>query len=123
MHKTLLVFLCASFLLTGCATVGREMYQSDINKVQKGVTTKQQIIDIFGNPNTTFLDANGNTVFNYIAAKCQNTIYNFIPVINIVHSEMKMQNQMLSIIFDKDDKVINYSFSDSATPIKYGISP
>jgi len=118
-----IVLILCPLLIVGCATVGREMHLSEVNQIQKGITTKDEIIKVFGQPDTTYFGADGKLVFSYFASKCQNTIYNFIPIVNIVHSEMKMKNQMLVIVFSKDGVVEEYSFTNSDKPLKYGIVP
>ena len=123
MKQIIISILCLTFFLTGCATVGKEMHQADVNKIQKGITTKDQIIGIFGQPDTTYFDADGNLVFSYFASKFSPSVYSFIPLVNVVHNEYKMNNQMLIIIFDKNDTVRTYSFTNPNKTVGMGIVP
>lgn len=120
MRRILFILLCLG--LVGCATVGREVNQGNAEKLQKGVTTKAEVIKIFGQPNSQTFNQDGKVVFTYIGSQIKNTAWNFIPVVSVVHSEMKMNTQVLSITF-KDDIIEEYNFSTSDTPIKYGIIP
>ncbi len=120
MKKLKVLLLC--FSLVGCATVGRQVNQSNAEKLQKGITTKAEVIKIFGQPSSQSFNQAGKVVFTYIGCQVKNSAWNFIPVISAVHSEMKMTNQILSITF-KNDIVEEYNFTTSDTPIKYGIIP
>ncbi|OIO35616.1 MAG: hypothetical protein AUJ74_05180 [Candidatus Omnitrophica bacterium CG1_02_44_16] len=114
------LLLCLSF--AGCATVGRQVNQGNAEKLQKGVTTKAEVIKIFGQPNSQSFNQEGKVIFTYIGCQVKNTAWNFIPVVSTFHSEIKMNNQILTITF-KNDIVEEYSFSTSYTPVKYGIIP
>lgn len=120
MKKLFVLLLCLSFV--GCATVGKQVNQSNAEKLQKGVTTKAEVIKIFGQPSSQSFNQAGKVIFTYIGCQVKNTAWNFIPVVSVFHSEMKMNNQVLTITF-KDDVVEEYNFSTSDTPVKYGIIP
>ena len=122
MRKAIILCLI-SFLIAGCANVGREIKSSNVEQLQKGKTTKDQVLQVFGQPDSTYFDKDGRLIFSYFASKCQNTIYNFIPVVNLVHSEMKMKNQVLIIAFSKDSIVEEYSFTTPDKTMSYGIVP
>lgn len=109
--------------LFGCATCGKPIDRTVVDQLQKGTTTKAEVVQKFGQPDTTTFDANGRLVYSYSASKVSNTAWNFIPVVNIVHSEMNMKMQMLVIIFSKDGIVEDYSFTDSDKPITTGLVP
>ena len=48
------------FAVAGCATVGNDISQEDISKIQKGVTTEQSLVSTFGQPSTQTVDSEGN---------------------------------------------------------------
>jgi len=108
--------------LIGCVTVGRRVNQSNAEKLQKGITTKAEVIKIFGQPSSQSFNQAGKIIFTYIGCQMKNTAWNFIPIISAIHSEIKTTNQILTITF-KDDVVEEYDFSTSNMPIKYGIVP
>ncbi len=116
------ILIIILFVLTGCAAVGKPISQNSVNEIKKGATTKQEIIEYFGQPDMTSFDTNNRLIFSYYASKISNSAWNFIPVVSIFHSEMKQKMQWLVIVFNKDI-VEEYSFSNSDKPIKYGIIP
>ncbi|MEI8350054.1 MAG: outer membrane protein assembly factor BamE [Candidatus Omnitrophota bacterium] len=118
-----IIIFCILVLFSGCATVGTEIKQTNVDKLQKGKTTKEEVVKVFGQPDTTYFDKDGRLVYSYFASKVRNTAWNFIPVVNIIHSEMEMKNQMLVIMFSKDGIVEEYSSINSDKPMKYGIVP
>ena len=118
-----IVLMLCPLLMTGCASVGTEIKTSDVEQLQKGTTTKDQVIQMFGQPDTTYFDKDGRLVYSYAASKMSPTVYSFIPIINIVHNEYKMKNQMLVIMFSKDGLVEEYSFTNPDKTISAGIVP
>jgi len=117
-----IIFIIALFILSGCASVGKPIQQSSVNEIKKGITTKQEILDHFGQPDAISFDMNNRLTFSYYAAKTSSTVWNFIPVVNLVHGKMKQKAQWLVIVFNKD-VVEEYSFINSEKPITYGIIP
>ncbi|MFP1927461.1 hypothetical protein ACLEE4_01730 [Lonsdalea quercina] len=57
--KKLLLIACMS-LLIGCAYVGKNFDESKLAGVEKGKTTKQDLITSFGEPTTMTVDSEGN---------------------------------------------------------------
>ncbi|MFP1891631.1 hypothetical protein ACLEEJ_05045 [Lonsdalea quercina] len=57
--KKLLLIACMS-LLIGCAYVGKNFDESKLAGVEKGKTTKQDLITSFGKPTTLTVDSEGN---------------------------------------------------------------
>jgi outer membrane protein assembly factor BamE (lipoprotein component of BamABCDE complex) len=120
--KSIICILLVIFL-SGCATCGRPIDRFSVEKMQKGVTTKEDVIKKFGQPDSTYFDKDNRLIYSYYASKVNSSVWNFIPVVNLVHSEMKMKMQWLVIVFSKDSIVEEYSFTDSNKPIQYGIIP
>lgn len=109
-----------TIFLFGCATVGSKIDTNNISKLEKGVTTKSQVIALFGKPITETNHATGST-FLYIFAKTTPSPSTYIPVVNLFHSEMNTSTNSLSIDFDKDNIVTNFSNSNSDTSVQAGI--
>jgi len=52
--------------LSGCTeTYGRYLSTADLAKVKKGKSTKQDVVAILGNPDSSTVDLSGVTTFNY----------------------------------------------------------
>ncbi len=110
-------------MLSGCASYGKEIKQSSVNQIQRGITTKQEIINAFGNPDGTYFDRDNKLIMYYYAGKMKPSAWNFVPLVGLVHSEINMQNQMLTIILDKNNIVEEYSFTNPDKKITTGIIP
>jgi outer membrane protein assembly factor BamE (lipoprotein component of BamABCDE complex) len=121
--KPITVLICLCLIFSGCASVGKEIKQSNIEQLENGKTTKSQVLQMFGKPDSVYLDGENNEVLSYFHSKASNTAWNFIPVVSLVHSEMKMKNQVLVLAFDKSDILKHYSFTDPDKTMSYGIAP
>jgi hypothetical protein len=58
--KKLILGAIAAIMLSGCVYTGTNFDESKLANVQKGITTKQEVISYFGNPTTTTIDSEGN---------------------------------------------------------------
>lgn len=58
--KKMILVLSVSLFLAGCVYTGTNFDESKLANVQKGVTTKQEVVSYFGNPSTTTVDSDGN---------------------------------------------------------------
>lgn len=61
------LFVCLSWTL-GCGTVGHDFDIEKARNIQNGVTTKEQIADMFGKPFKTGIQ-NGNPIWVYEQSK------------------------------------------------------
>ena len=121
MRYIILILSLIAFI--GCASYGREIRQTSVDSIQKGVTTKQEIINAFGQPDGTYFDKENRLIMYYYAGKIKQSGWNFVPIVGLIHSEVKMQNQMLTIVLNKDNIVEEYSFTNPDKIITSGIVP
>jgi|GEM_PF-1967497 len=119
----LVTIIISLFILSGCASYGKEIHENSVCKIQRGITTKQEILDTFGKPDGTYFDRDNKLIIYYFAGKMKQSAWNFIPIVNIFHTEMNMNNQMLTIILSKDNIVEEYSFTNPDKKISAGIIP
>lgn len=86
-------------LLVGCASMGQKIDQTALSSVTVGETTKQEMIQKFGDPISITLTSDGNLmgVWSYISS--------------VAFGPTKIQQ--LSVIFDANEKVVKYNLNDS----------
>lgn len=58
--KKIILGAMAAIMLSGCVYTGTNFDESKLANVQKGITTKQEVISYFGKPSTTTVDSEGN---------------------------------------------------------------
>lgn len=117
-----LLMLIILFSITGCASVGTKITQEQITRIEKGKTTKQEVIQLLGKP-TMITTTSDTTVLVYIHSVAKNTVGNFIPVYNVIHTEVKSDTETFSITFDNQDVVKDYSLSQTTMPVSAGLIP
>lgn len=113
----LILILC----LAGCATIGRKFDFDKVELIKKGQTTKQEILDTFGKPNSVSTDSDGRDTFLYIHMKAKAKPWSFIPIVWIFSGGAWTQSETLTIYFDRDDKVEDYETSTTDQDIRTGI--
>ena len=57
----LIVFLAV--LVAGCVSSGRKIDQSAADKIEKGKTTREQVVNLIGSPDRITRTGNGDTIY------------------------------------------------------------
>ena len=94
----LLFILTSIVMLGGCARVGVDFNEQKVHQIKIGETTQNDIISMFGQPWRKGIE-NGVTMWTY-----GRYTYRLIGEADTKDLVMK---------FDKDDKVISYTFNES----------
>ncbi|MCP1213789.1 outer membrane protein assembly factor BamE [Acetobacter okinawensis] len=125
-NVTLAGCLTALLALSACASSGNESIKNETGatidqKIQDGVTTKDQVRAQFGDPMDTSFTDSGHEVWKYAFAKSKADGTNFIPYYGMFSSGSHGSEKQLSIIFN-GNKVWHHSLSNSAVTSHGGIS-
>lgn len=81
----IVVAALAVFLFTGCVTKRGSLGIKDISvheideKMKKGKTTQNDVVQLYGNPTKKSLDNNGNEQWEYAYSESRKGFMNFIP--------------------------------------------
>jgi outer membrane protein assembly factor BamE (lipoprotein component of BamABCDE complex) len=126
------VLLCLAFLGSGCvtATIGNQTLTQDrVSKIQKGVTTRDQVIELLGQPNQVQLSADGRHMLFYMGTQMKadygERVFQAVPIIGAVVPTSDTQNvrrESLQIFIDASNVVTDYEFSDNTSETKTTVS-
>lgn len=114
-------------LLTGCAaksgneTLGQMEKGQIEKKIIKGKTTKAEIVAMFGSPQYTDLDTNGNEKWSYNYYRADGKLVNYIPVLNSLTAGTNNSSKSLTILFNGKGVVKNYTSTNSKTETNTGL--
>lgn len=125
MKKVFAIGLLA-LLLAGCASSGNRTLQKENqltvqSKIQKGVTTKQQVKKQFGDPMSVSFTDGVNETWTYSLANVKLNGSTFIPFYGLFHNGSKAHVKQLVILF-KNDIVEKYTMSETNTETKSGLA-
>ena len=116
--KLIISILLAGTILQGCASVGnRSMKKQDHTtvsaKILKGTTKEYQIVQQFGVPLNTSFTNEGNKIFTYVyddaSAFTPETVGSVIFTLGLAGSKTRGERRELTILFDENDTVKNYT--------------
>jgi len=113
-------------LLVGCASSGNEKVRNETKEnleqqIQKGKSSKQNVQDLFGDPDEISFTDSGNEIWRFRHSVATSKPINFVPYANIFSHGMDVKNKMIVFMFDKKGIVQNYTFSDSKNEVKNGL--
>lgn len=118
--------LLTLIVLSGCAStagnqsIKNETQQSIASKIFKGRTTKQDILQQFGEPTReTAVDSNEDMWF-YSIMNSNMSAMSYIPIIGIFSNGTDMKSKALTVTF-QGDQVENWTFSESNDSIHNGL--
>jgi len=123
--KKFVIASVVAVLLVGCSTSGNRSLESESqisleSKIQKGVTTKSQVRQSFGDPTGVSFTDGGNEVWTYSLAKVRIDGKTFIPFYGLFAGGANTNMKQLVILF-KGDVVEKYTMSESNTHTRSGI--
>ena len=118
--------LLTVIVLSGCSStagnqsIKNETQQSIASKIFKGRTTKQDILQQFGEPTRkTTVDTNEDMWF-YSIMNSNMSATSYIPIVGIFSNGTDMKSKALTVTF-QGDKVENWSFSESNDSVHNGL--
>ena len=91
--------------LSGCVSMGNKIDQEKISKIQEGITTEAQVVELLGSPYGKSVTDDGKVKMDYVFLRMEPKARNFIPIIGLLFTSMKTEKQTLQILIGKDGKV------------------
>ncbi|MFT9160631.1 MAG: outer membrane protein assembly factor BamE [Acetobacter sp.] len=117
--------LSALLLVAACASSGNESIKNETSttvdqKIQDGVTTKDQVKAVYGDPLETSFTDSGHEIWKYVFARTRANGTNFIPYYGAFSSGYHGKAKTLIIIFN-NNTVWHHTLSDSDVKTHTGI--
>ena len=114
-----LSILAAAFslvVLAGCATsnyiVGRDFSSGNVAQISKGKTTTDELRQLFGEPFTKTVVSGNEERWLYTYTSSTANVQSYVVTMKVNSSG---NHKMLDVLI-RDGRVVNYTFSESATP-------
>lgn len=122
--KKLFIAALVILPLTACTTYGNkslkgESQQTVKNKIVKGKTTQQEVINAFGEPQTRATN-DGQELWSYSSMSGETQISNYIPGLALLKNSNTAHMNSLEIWF-KGNVVDRYNFSQTASMVSRGL--
>ena len=117
--------LLTLIVLSGCAStagnqsIKNETQQSIASKIIKGRTTKQDILQQFGEPTRKTVVASNEDMWFYSIMNSNMSAMSYIPIIGLFSNGTDMKSKALTVTF-QGDKVANWTFGESNDSIHNG---
>lgn len=120
--------ILASLLLAlgGCASTGSMAMKNENTttlqqKIIKGKTTKQEITQLFGEPQSRSVDDRGNETWTYSYSNSTSNIANFIPYAGALIGGAESKTRIMTVTFYKSNRVKTYNLSESQDETRTGL--
>lgn len=122
------VILLSSILLAACSSSGnpelKNMSHGQLKtSIVQGVTTKQDMQDMFGSPNDIQFHNEDNVSREYWEYRYDSRTphaMNYIPLLRTLKRGADLRKVRLIVFFDENDKVKRYTFQDAKDVQKAG---
>lgn len=117
--------LLTLIVLSGCAStagnqsIKNETQQSIASKIIKGRTTKQDILQQFGEPTRKTTIGTDEDMWSYSIMNSDMSAMSYIPIVGLFSNGTDMKSKNMTITF-AGDKVENWSFNESNDSVQNG---
>jgi hypothetical protein len=108
--------------LGACWTTGRRIDQGNIDRVQIGKTTKEEVLRVLGPPDQVMRSGSGETTMMYNYYRMQMQPSNFIPIVGPFIGGTNTQNQMVMVIVGSDGIVRDITTSEGGMEMRRGLN-
>ena len=123
--KKFIGLLFSVALIAGCASAGNEKVRTETMdtvsaKVTKGVTTKNQVKALYGEPGSVSLTDAGSEVWHYEYAHAVANGASYVPIVGLFAGGANVTKNEVVFIFDKDNVMQNYTVHASESMVHRG---
>lgn len=115
-----LTLISCAVLVDGCASAGTKIEQSSVSQIQKGKTTKPEVIALLGAPMSASLMGDGKEMMMWSYAQTQIKGATLIPIVGIFAGGSNTKMTTFQVILNKDKIVEDYLWNDSNIEAKMG---
>lgn len=120
-HFIIAAVIAMTGLATGCATSsGTKVEAADISFIQKGKTTRTELVNKLGQPNETGLDSNGKETLSWIHVQTRTDAKTFIPIAGAFIGGGTSESTTLKVVLDKRGVVSDYEYAGGRQISKLG---
>ena len=112
--------LFAGVLLCGCVSVGHQLDQAKVDQIKKGVTTREQVLALVGQPDQITKDGDGIVTFQYMYVHSSATAATYIPIAGAFVGGANTKTQTLSLTFGTNDVVSSLMNSTGGNQMNLG---
>ena len=116
-----LVIVALVAFVSGCYSSGRKIDQSNIERIQIGKTTKQEVTSLLGAPDQLIRRGNGEVLMRYSYHRMQIHASSFIPIVGLFAGGADTQNQGVTVTVGSDGVVRDIMSSEGGMDINNGL--
>jgi len=106
MKYNLLIAVATALTLAGCATQqGSNFDAAKVSQIKRGVTTRADLVALFGQPNLQGTDLAGNQTLDWNYTKVQTKAQTFVPVVGFFAGGANVEQKNLHVILSPSGTV------------------
>jgi len=102
--------------------MGTKVDQAMVAQFEKGKTTHAEVIQQLGKPTQSTMNSDGTRTVMYTYMQSQINAANFIPVVGMFVRGSESENTTVTLNFDKNSLLTDYTASEGATSVGTGIT-
>lgn len=105
--------------IVGCTHEnGTKVAQDQAAKIQKGTTTRADLVTMFGPPSSSTIHADGKEMLTWRYSSVRPNASSYIPVVNIFTHKLDMEDTDLLVTLNKEHIVEDYNSTQGAHEFK-----
>jgi hypothetical protein len=103
--KTFCIVALMLFVVVGCShySSGRKIDSKSITAIEKGKTTRWQLLDVLGPPASVTISHDGKKLLQYAYIEVKTKAASYIPVVGLFAGGPDVSTQSLQVVCDQND--------------------
>jgi outer membrane protein assembly factor BamE (lipoprotein component of BamABCDE complex) len=114
--------LVLPFFVSGCASTGKKIDPTALSDFKAGVTTKSEVVQRLGPPQSSSSTSDGTQVVSYYFSESTVNGATFIPVVGLFAGGSKGSASITTFIFDKNEILKSFTTTNSNHQYNMGSS-
>lgn len=117
-----IIMLITLALVSGCVSAGRPIDQNAASKIKEGISNKDEVVRLMGQPYQVVRRSGGITEFTYVFVQASPKASSFIPIVGAFVGGANVSQQTLVVAFDDSNVVKSVTSTASAGDSGYGLT-
>jgi hypothetical protein len=116
------LLIISLFALSACMSIGTKVDREKVSQFVPGKTTYAEVIQQLGKATQSTMNSDGTRTVMDMYMQSQVNAVNFIPLVGVFVRGGESENTTVTLNFDKNSLLTNYTASEGGTSVRTGIT-
>jgi outer membrane protein assembly factor BamE (lipoprotein component of BamABCDE complex) len=119
--KGIVISFAAALVLAGCMSSGKMVTEQQASQFQRGITTRETVMEKLGEPSSSTKADDGTRVDIYMHIEAHANAVNYIPIVGLLAGSGTGHTNMVSFTYDKAGILSKVETTTSTQKVNTGL--